>query len=138
MQSLKPSALLLAFVLCLTTLVGARPAPSSLVADNSTLPIIFLRPAYYQQDANELPLTYNDRGSGANLDITVWTPTNTLTTGLPFKALGSLGVGNYGSPSDNLQWQTAWLATPGTPGSLANPVDYTQIWNDHVRTQWCK
>ena len=56
----------------------------------SQSPIIFLRPVYYQRDANELPLTYNDRNSHAKMDISVYTPNNTLTNNLPFKPLGSL------------------------------------------------
>lgn len=39
-------------------------------------------------------------------------------------------VNNYNSLEDNLKWQTAWLAAPGTPGALAQPQGYQQIWND--------
>lgn len=69
-------------------------------------PIIFLRPAYYQvwsmmQDdgrlqgdtqggSNDMEWTYDDKGSGAWTDITVWTPKNQATSNFNFKPLGSM------------------------------------------------
>lgn len=59
----------------------------------------------------------------------MWTPTNKLTNTLPFKPLGSLAANNYGSAEENLAWQSAWLAAPGTPGSLGFPTDFAEQWN---------
>lgn len=33
-------------------------------------------------------------------------------------------------PQDNLGWQSVYMAMAGTPGSVTEPVDYTEIWND--------
>lgn len=130
------STVLFVAFLC-TTLVSARPAPENggsapPVGDAKKLPIIFLRPVYVDSSNNELPLTYDDRHSRASRDISVWTPTDVITSQV-FKPLGSLAVGNHDDVSKALAWQGAFLARPGTIGSLVTPVDYDLIWNDEVR-----
>lgn len=47
-----------------------------------------------------------------------------------FRAIGSLAVNNWGAVQDNLQWQSIYMAMPGTPGSVTSPVDFTDIWHN--------
>lgn len=77
-------------ILSIGSLNARRMLQDNPSGDNTTLPLIFLRPAYYRTNANELPLTYNDRKSNAVSELTVWTPNNTLTLDMPFLPLGSL------------------------------------------------
>lgn len=94
------------------------------------MPLIFMRPALYKQNANELPWVYEDRGTGATMAITAYTPQNAQTPNMPFRPLGSLSLMGYNTLDSNMQWENAWLAMPGTPGSLADPLDFRQMWND--------
>lgn len=73
-----------------TRCTHAPPPTTEPPVNNATYPIIFMRPAYYRANANELPWVYSDRHTGATMAISAYTPQNAQTTNLPFKPLGSL------------------------------------------------
>lgn len=69
-----------------TALTTTTDPPSG----NKTTPIIFMRPAYWQANPDELPWVYKDRGTGATMYLNTYTPHNAQTPNMPFRPLGSL------------------------------------------------
>jgi hypothetical protein len=67
---------------------------------------------------------YNDTGSGASMDVTIWRPTP--ATGVFI--VGDYAQGNYGDPSA----PTMTVTSVNDPDNtlLQPPVDYRLIWND--------
>ena len=71
--------------------------------------------------ATNYTLIWNDRGSGADTDMSVWKPV--VPPG--YFALGHYATNNYNAPLPALL-----LARPSDPGALAPPTGYAKIWDD--------
>lgn len=69
---------------------------------------------------------YNDSGSGAHRDVTLWRPTPTDPS---YHIIGDYAQGNYGEPTGPTIIVTAINDPDNT--LLKPPVDYRQVWNDH-------
>lgn len=69
---------------------------------------------------------YDDRGSGANMDVTIYRPTPSDPT---YKILGDYAQGNYSAPSGSSLIVRAINDDPNFP-LLKQPVDYSEVWND--------
>jgi Plant protein of unknown function (DUF946). len=71
---------------------------------------------------------YDDRGSGANMDITIYRPTPTPTDP-PYRILGDYAQGNYSAPTGTSLIVRAINDDPNFP-LLKTPIDYREVWND--------
>ncbi|NJL26985.1 MAG: Vps62-related protein [Thermoanaerobaculia bacterium] len=69
---------------------------------------------------------WNDSGSGANDDVTVWRPSPTDST---FSIIGDYAQGNYSDPTGTSLTLKAINDNPSAP-LLAAPVGWRQVWND--------
>ena len=69
---------------------------------------------------------YDDRGSGASMDVSIYRPTPSDPT---YKILGDYAQGNYYSPSGSSLIVRAINDDPQFP-LLKQPVDYSEVWND--------
>ncbi len=69
---------------------------------------------------------YNDRGTGANMDVSIYRPTPLDTT---FSIIGDYAQNNYYDPAGTSYIVKAINDDPGNP--LIKPaIDFSQIWND--------
>src|SRR5918996_3726370 len=69
---------------------------------------------------------YNDKGSGAHMDVSIYRPTPSDPS---YSILGDYAQGNYYSPSGTSLIVRAINDDPQFP-LLKQPVDYSQVWND--------
>jgi hypothetical protein len=76
----------------------------------------------YVRAANSYTWIYDDRGSGADRDVSVWRPNLAYYKG--HLSLGNVAVSYYGAPT------VQTLVAQGEGDVLATPIDYTQEWND--------
>ena len=74
----------------------------------------------------EYDFIWNDRGSGANSDVSIWRPVD-IEHG--FYPLGDTARGQYGKPVI-----PAITVSAGVSNALAKPISYKLIWND--RGSW--
>jgi hypothetical protein len=70
---------------------------------------------------------YNDKGSGADMDVTIWRPTPTNTD---YYIIGDYAQGNYSQPTGSSLIVMALNDDPNNP-LIKAPVGYTEVWNDH-------
>lgn len=70
---------------------------------------------------------YNDRGSGAHQDVTIWRPTPTSSD---WSIVGDYAQGNYNNPNGSSVIVKAINDDPAQP-ILKAPVGFNEIWNDH-------
>lgn len=65
---------------------------------------------------------YNDRGTGADRDMSIWRP---IDNEHGYFAVGDVAVATHDQPSTS-----AAMVKEITGGSLAAPVSFTEIWHD--------
>jgi Vacuolar protein sorting-associated protein 62 len=70
---------------------------------------------------------YDDRGSGATMDVTIWRP---IPSDNSFYIIGDYAQGNYSAPVGSSFIVEAINDDPKAP-LLKEPVDYNEVWNDH-------
>ena len=71
---------------------------------------------------NEFSLIWNDAGSGADRDVSIWSPLD-IENG--FYRLGDTATASHSKPNI-----PALTVSALSPGALAQPTGYTEIWND--------
>lgn len=69
---------------------------------------------------------YNDKGTGAHMDVSIYRPTPTDSS---YSILGDYAQGNYYSPSGTSLIVRAINDDPQFP-LLKSPIDYSEVWND--------
>ena len=69
---------------------------------------------------------YNDSGSGASMDVSIYRPTPSDGT---YKIIGDYAQGNYNPPVGTSLIVKAINDDPNFP-LIKPPVDYTEVWND--------
>lgn len=65
---------------------------------------------------------YDDSGTGADRDVSIWRPTNAEYGYYP---LGDAAVASHSAPTTS-----SMMVKELTPGALNSPVSFTEIWND--------
>ena len=78
-------------------------------------PIAFLYTNFYEE-------IWNDRGSGAHRDVSFWRPIDYDPT---FYSVGDVAWASYQKPGTH-----ALIVKGLEEGSLAQPVGFTEVWND--------
>ncbi len=84
-------------------------------------------PTLYVSTTSNYAWLYNDQGSGANMDVTLWRPTPTDNT---YAIIGDYAQGNYSNPVGTSLIVKAINDDPNNP-ILQPPIDYREMWNDH-------
>lgn len=70
---------------------------------------------------------YNDKGSGAGMDVTIYRPVSSDDS---FSIIGDYAQGNYEQPTGTSLIVKAINDDPNNP-LLKPPYDYNEVWNDH-------
>ena len=71
---------------------------------------------------NEFSLIWNDAGSGADRDVSIW---SLLDIENGFYHLGDMATASHNKPNI-----PALTVSALSPDALAQPTDYREIWND--------
>jgi Ricin-type beta-trefoil lectin domain-like/Vacuolar protein sorting-associated protein 62 len=77
----------------------------------------------YVQPASRFTWIYDDAGTGADHDISIWRPDLSQYPG--YYSLGDVAMPSHGAPP------RASFVVKGDGDLLAQPVDYTSVWADH-------
>ena len=109
------------------------PAKSKKRAPGAGAPIRVIRtgvagqPTLLVSTTSQYDWLYNDQGSGANMDVTIWRPHPTDTS---WFIIGDYAQGNYSTPTGVSIVVKAINDDPANP-LLKLPADYREVWNDH-------
>jgi hypothetical protein len=83
-------------------------------------------PSLLKSTTSHYSWLYNDSGSGADMDVTLWRPT---PTDVSYAIIGDYAQGNYNDPTGSSILVKALNDDPDSP-LLKPPEDYRQVWND--------
>lgn len=75
------------------------------------------------KEVNEFDWVWDDKGSGAHSDVSIWRPRDYQSG---FYPLGDVAIGGYSKPNG-----LAATVSETSAGGLAPPASYVEIWADH-------
>jgi hypothetical protein len=114
---------------------GARHLQQAPVADAPLQSFLTCKKAEFADYATP---SWNDKGSGANIDFGTYQVEDKSSTSSPYKSLSYFGFAIKSNPrydlrtflNNNQGVRNAILCAPSKPILFKNPLSYAQVWND--------